>query len=529
MLVDQVEWLQHEVVARGGHVACMEGLQRRAVIDRALRLLGDVVRVRDDGACRDALISLSRSLRLCLSLSRLPPSPSPSPSFLSFSLSLSLCLCLTGCTLHQHTGSCSPYLRTDHPPLLRDDTHHIHIEIAGGDGTVVAANIQHAETQKNAVVLALYRNKLLYLFAAEAVVAIAFVTALREATSGTSGQGNSHEAAQRHREELFQWSSSKAGMERRFDLTVAGVTAREYGPGAPGASLGAVLNGASFGGGVTSDSNGSAPNASAPNASAPNGVERAAVLNGALSVWTLLARELVHVPASFAEGRGAEPRRGGAADEDFPWIDRSELPILEAALERMCGKGGVLAMTTAEGRKGEAISLAAGGAEQLLFLASLVWPLIDTYWVALVACKEMRPADIEAAFAAQQRRAAKAKAKAQGGTRGTVSVAAAPTAAAKAEVKAPPLKTRLLRRAERLYHASALEHFESCSNETFDQAVSRLTEVDVLAKQKLRGEKVVAPAYVEEGRLARLAAEVFRFRLLPSPAAAPTEPTPAKL
>ena len=216
-------------------------------------------------------------------------------------------------------------------------------------------------------------------------------------------------------------------------------------------------------------------------------------------------------------------------DEAFPWIDRSELPILEAALARMCGEGGVLSRRAGSGGA-EMISLVSGGAEQLLFLAGLVWPMIDTYWVALVACNEMRPADIEATFAAeqQQRRAGQAQARAQrSGARRAASVAAAPAAAA-AAAKAP-LKTRLLRRAERLYHASALEHFESCSNETFDQAVSRLTEVDVLSKQKLLGEKVVAPAYVEEGRLDRLAAEVFRFRLLPAPAAVPTEPTPAKL
>ena len=124
MLVDQVEWLQHEVVARGGHVACMEGLQRRAVIDRALRLLGDVVRVRDDGACRDALISLSRSLRLCLSLSRLPPSPSPSPSFLSFSLSLSLSVSVSLAALCINTLAHAPptFALTTHPSCATTHT-----------------------------------------------------------------------------------------------------------------------------------------------------------------------------------------------------------------------------------------------------------------------------------------------------------------------------------------------------------------------------------------------------------------------
>lgn len=416
-LVAQVAWLQSEVVRYGGHVACIEGLERTAVVERALRLLGDAVDKRDDGM----------------------------------------------------------------------------------GITVIDANIHSRDCGKNAMILALNRNKLIHTFAADAVVAIAFITCFRAAFGE-----DAH--ARVHREELQAWSSSKPLMEHRFDLTVAGVTSRfDANP-----TDGVAAEGYGEEGNLETAAIGDDGALLGLDLTRPGAVvSKGAVLDAALSLWTLLQRELVHLPASFAKG-------GAGAEEEkaFPWIDQSEMPLLVAAMTRVCGPGGCLSDLRGSSRSssGGTVGLAEGGLEQLLFLASLVWPLVDSYWVAMIACKDWIPLAVDSESSAA---AFVVKGTTPRGRKVVVRRRKEAPAAAPKDEAPKPLKVRLLRRAEKLFNANALDHFESCSAESMDQAISRLTECRILAKAGK--ERVVTPLYQSEDRLDELAAEIFRFRKLPPP------------
>ncbi|RLN74123.1 hypothetical protein BBO99_00009090 [Phytophthora kernoviae] len=127
--------------------------------------------------------------------------------------------------------------------------------------------------------------------------------------------------------------------------------------------------------------------------------------------------------------------------------------------------------------------LDAGDGMMLSLLSTLMWPFIDSYWVAVTSLFALRP---------------------------------------DGEVATEDLLKRLQWLAETMYHEKLISFYESCSRETLQNALALLEHWDVLSSRRLaRGKKPavqllsLTPLFTKDGELEQLALRVSKFRKLP--------------
>ncbi|KAG2507431.1 hypothetical protein JM16_008956 [Phytophthora kernoviae] len=127
--------------------------------------------------------------------------------------------------------------------------------------------------------------------------------------------------------------------------------------------------------------------------------------------------------------------------------------------------------------------LDAGDGMMLSLLSTLMWPFIDSYWVAVTSLFALRP---------------------------------------DGEVATEDLLKRLQWLAETMYHEKLISFYESCSRETLQNALALLEHWGVLSSRRLaRGKKPavqllsLTPLFTKDGELEQLALRVSKFRKLP--------------
>ncbi|RLN91238.1 hypothetical protein BBJ28_00025347, partial [Nothophytophthora sp. Chile5] len=195
------------------------------------------------------------------------------------------------------------------------------------------------------------------------------------------------------------------------------------------------------------------------------GVDRQELLDGALFLYEMLMMEFVR--------------------KDDAEADRSHLVEALAQLETRA----VLVSTASSPSRVEVADSA-----MLSLLSTLLWPFIDSYWVAVTSLFALRP---------------------QG------------------EIAAEDLLKRLQWLAETMYHEKLISFYESCSMETLQNALALLQRWGVLSSsRRARNSKSskagpqllrLTPQFATADELERLALRVSKFRKLPpgaQPAAA---------
>lgn len=189
------------------------------------------------------------------------------------------------------------------------------------------------------------------------------------------------------------------------------------------------------------------------------GVDRQELLDGALFLHEMLAMEFVR--------------------KDDQEADRAHLV---EALDQLETRKVLVPVASSSSR----VETADGA--MLSLLSTLMWPFIDSYWVAVTSLFALRP---------------------QG------------------EVTTEDLLKRLQWLAETMYHEKLISFYESCSRETLQNALALLERWGVLSSRRLpsKGKRNVnkpavqllslTPQYVTDGELEQLALRVSKFRKLP--------------
>uniref|UniRef100_M4BTD7 GPAT/DHAPAT C-terminal domain-containing protein n=1 Tax=Hyaloperonospora arabidopsidis (strain Emoy2) TaxID=559515 RepID=M4BTD7_HYAAE len=195
------------------------------------------------------------------------------------------------------------------------------------------------------------------------------------------------------------------------------------------------------------------------------GVDRQELLDGASFLHKMLTMEFVR--------------------KDDPVADSARLA---KALDHLKSRKVLVSTATAS----SSVRVEAVDSAMLSLLGTLVWPFIDSYWVAVTSLFALRP---------------------QG------------------EVTTEDLLKRLQWLAETMYHEKLISFYESCSRETLQNALALLEGWNVLSSRrraptgKKSAPKVSKPAvrllsltpeYAIDGELEQLAMRVSKFRKLPA-------------
>ncbi|GMF13526.1 unnamed protein product [Phytophthora lilii] len=194
------------------------------------------------------------------------------------------------------------------------------------------------------------------------------------------------------------------------------------------------------------------------------GVDRQELLDGALFLHEMLMMEFVRKDDSEA--------------------DRAHLIEALAQLE---DRKVLVPVTTSSSSK-QRVEAADGA--MLSLLSTLVWPFIDSYWVAVTSLFALRP---------------------------------------HGEVTTEDLLKRLQWLAETMYHEKLISFYESCSRETLQNALALLERWGVLSSRrrpsKGKGKRDLSkpavqllrltPQYAKDGEIEQLALRVSKFRKLP--------------
>uniref|UniRef100_K3X176 Phospholipid/glycerol acyltransferase domain-containing protein n=1 Tax=Globisporangium ultimum (strain ATCC 200006 / CBS 805.95 / DAOM BR144) TaxID=431595 RepID=K3X176_GLOUD len=191
-----------------------------------------------------------------------------------------------------------------------------------------------------------------------------------------------------------------------------------------------------------------------------NGVELGELMDGALFLHSMLRMEFV--------------RKDDSKDREQ----------LEVAFQQM------LARQVLQVRSSGKIAVAGGSQPIFSLLCNLVWPFVDSYWVAITSLFALRPG-----------------------------VALAPE----------DLLKRIQWLAETMYHEKLISFYESCSLETLQNAITTLENWRVIERfstTNARGKSTPAkvrllPQFEQENELELLALRVAKFRNLPHGAASP--------
>ncbi|EEY56496.1 fatty acyl-CoA reductase, putative [Phytophthora infestans T30-4] len=192
-----------------------------------------------------------------------------------------------------------------------------------------------------------------------------------------------------------------------------------------------------------------------------SGVDRQELLDGALFLYEMLTMEFVR--------------------KDDPEADRAHLVEALAQLET---RNVLVPVATSSSR------LEAADGAMLSLLSTLMWPFIDSYWVAVTSLFALRP---------------------------------------HGEVSTEDLLKRLQWLAETMYHEKLISFYESCSRETLQNALALLERWGVLSSRRLPSKEKSKPnankpavqllslssQYVKDGELEQLALRVSKFRKLP--------------